>query len=47
MRRCGKDNTYERRYTYKILVGRYGGRRPLPKSGSLFEDNIKVDLGEI
>jgi hypothetical protein len=35
------------RGAYNILVGRPEGRRPLGKPRSRWEDNIKMDLGEI
>jgi hypothetical protein len=37
----------EVRGAYNILVGRPGGRRPLGRPRSRWEDNIKMDLREI
>jgi hypothetical protein len=37
----------EVRGAYNILVGRPEGRRPLGGPGRKWEDNIKMDLGEI
>jgi hypothetical protein len=37
----------EVRGAYNILVGRSEGRRPLGRPGRRWEDNIKMDLGEI
>lgn len=34
----------EKRYEYKVLVGKPARRRPLGKSKCKWEDNIKVDL---
>jgi hypothetical protein len=36
-----------RRDTYRILVSRPGGRRPLGRPGRRCEDNIKIDLYEV
>jgi hypothetical protein len=36
----------ERRGVYRILVGKYEGKRPLGNSGLEWEDNIKMDLQE-
>jgi hypothetical protein len=35
------------RNEYKILVGRPGGKRPLERPGSRWEDNIIMDLREL
>jgi hypothetical protein len=35
------------RGAYNILVGRPGGRRPLGRPRSKWEENIKIDLKEI
>jgi hypothetical protein len=35
------------RGTYNILVGKPEGRRPLGRPRRRWEDNIKMDLGEI
>jgi hypothetical protein len=35
------------RGAYEILVGRPEGRRPLGRPSRRWEDNIKIDLGEI
>jgi hypothetical protein len=37
----------EVRGAYKILVGRFEGRRPLGRPRRRWEDNIKMDLREI
>jgi hypothetical protein len=37
----------EVRGAYNILVGKPEGRRPLGRSRRRWEDNIKMDLGEI
>jgi hypothetical protein len=37
----------EVRSAYNILVGRSEGRRPLGRPRHRWEDNIKMDLGEI
>jgi hypothetical protein len=37
----------EGRGTYRILVGRPEGRRPLGRTGLRWEDNIKMDLQEV
>jgi len=37
----------EKRNTYKILVGRPGGKSPLARPTSRWEDNIKMDLTEV
>jgi hypothetical protein len=37
----------ERRGTYRILVGRPEGRRPLGRPTRRWEDNIKMDLQEV
>jgi hypothetical protein len=37
----------EVRGAYNILVGRPEGRRPLGRPRHRWEDNIKIDLGEI
>jgi hypothetical protein len=37
----------EERGTYRILVGRPGGRRPLGRPRRRWEDNIKIDLQEV
>jgi hypothetical protein len=35
------------RYAYKILVGKFVGKRPLGKFKFSWEDNIKMDLKEM
>jgi hypothetical protein len=35
------------RNAYTILVGKPKGKRPLGRSSCRWEDNIKMDLGEI
>ena len=37
----------DRRGSYRALVGRLDGRRPLGRSKSRWEDNIKIDLQEV
>jgi hypothetical protein len=37
----------EGRGVYRILVGRFEGKRPLGRPRHRWEDNIKVDLTEI
>jgi hypothetical protein len=37
----------ERRDTYRALVGKPEGRRPLERPRRRWEDNIKIDLREI
>jgi hypothetical protein len=37
----------EKRVTYRILVGRPEGRRPLGRPRLRWEDNIKIDLQEV
>jgi hypothetical protein len=37
----------ERRGVYRVLVGRPEGKRPLERPRRKWEDNIKMDLGEI
>jgi hypothetical protein len=37
----------EGRGVYRVLVGRPEGKRPLGKPRHRWEDNIKMDLGEI
>jgi hypothetical protein len=32
---------------YRVLVGRHEGKRPLEKPRCRWEDNIKLDLGEV
>ena len=34
----------ERRGTYRVLVGKYEGKRPLGRQKRRWEDNIEVDL---
>jgi hypothetical protein len=36
-----------KRNTYRILVGKPGGKRPLGRPRRRWEDNIKIDLGGI
>jgi hypothetical protein len=36
-----------RRSTYRILVGRLEGRKPLRRPTRRWEDNIKMDLREV
>ena len=37
----------ERRGTYKVLVGKPEGRRQLERPRNRWEDNIKMDIGEV
>jgi hypothetical protein len=37
----------ERRGAYRALVGKPGGRRPLGRTRSRWEDNIKMDFREV
>jgi hypothetical protein len=37
----------EGRGVYRVLVGRFEGKRPLGRPGHRWEDNIKLDLREI
>jgi len=37
----------DRRGTYRVLVGRLDGRRPLVRSKSRWENNIKLGLQEV
>jgi hypothetical protein len=37
----------EKRDTYRVLVGKPEGRRPLGRPRRRWEDNIKVDLQEV
>jgi len=37
----------DRRRTYKVLVGRPEGKRPLGRPRCRWEDNVKVDLQEV
>jgi hypothetical protein len=37
----------EGRDTYKILIGRPEGKKPLGRPRRRWEDNIKMDLGEM
>jgi hypothetical protein len=36
----------EKRNTYRILVGKSEGKRPLGRQRSMWVDNIKIDLRE-
>jgi hypothetical protein len=42
---CGTHG--EGRCVYRVLVGRPEGKRPLERPRRSWEDNIKMDLGEI
>jgi hypothetical protein len=42
---CGMQG--EGRGAYRVLVGRPEGKRPLGRPRRRWEDNIKMDLGEI
>jgi hypothetical protein len=37
----------ERRCVYRVLAGRFEGKRPLGRPRHRWEDNIKMDLREI
>ena len=37
----------ERRVAYRVLVGKPEGRRPLGRTRSRWEDNIKIDFQEL
>jgi hypothetical protein len=37
----------EKRNTYRILVGKQEGKRPLGRPRRRWVDNIKIDLGEV
>jgi hypothetical protein len=37
----------ERRYVYRVLVGKPEGKKPLGRHRSRWEDNIKLDLQEV
>jgi hypothetical protein len=37
----------EKRNAYRIFVGKPEGKRPLGRPSRRWEDNIKMDLGEI
>jgi hypothetical protein len=39
--------TRAKQNAYRILVGKPGGKRPLGRPRSRWEDNIKIDLREI
>jgi hypothetical protein len=38
---------WERRFTYRVLVGKIEESRPLERSRCRKEDNIKMDLREV
>jgi hypothetical protein len=40
--RMGEDSK-----VYKVLVGKLGGKRPLGRPRRIWEDGIRMDLGEI
>jgi hypothetical protein len=42
-----KSRMREDRGAYRLLVGKYEGKRPLGRPGRRREDNIKMDLREI
>jgi hypothetical protein len=37
----------EGRSAFKILTGKYTGKRSLGRPGSIWEDNIRIDVKEI
>jgi hypothetical protein len=37
----------EKRYTYRLLVGKPEGKRPLGRPKRRWVDNIRMDLGEV
>jgi hypothetical protein len=44
----GVFGTYGRqKAAYRVLVGRFEGKRPLGRPRSRLEDNIKMDLQEV
>jgi hypothetical protein len=48
MRQAGQGACMgERRRTYRVLVGKPEGRRPLGRPRLKWEDNIKIDLQEV
>jgi hypothetical protein len=44
---CGTQGRGEGIGAYRVLVGRPEGKRPLGRPRRRWEDNIKMDLGEI
>jgi len=42
-----KARMRERRGVYRILVGKFKGKRPLGRPRRRWEDNIKIDLQEV
>ena len=48
MRRAGYVELIgERRDVYRVLVGKYEGKKPLGRPRPRWEDNIKMDLQEV
>jgi hypothetical protein len=44
----GPCSTYgEKRYAYRLLVGKPEGKRPLGRPRRRWVDNIRMDLGEV
>jgi hypothetical protein len=43
----GCSTNGEKRNAYRILVGKSEGKRPLGRPRHRWEDNIRMDLGEI
>jgi hypothetical protein len=43
----GACSKYERRGVYRVLVGKYEGKRSLGRPRCRWEDNIKMDLQEV
>jgi hypothetical protein len=37
----------ERRGSYRVLVGKLEGKRPLGRPRRIWEDNVKIDLQEV
>jgi hypothetical protein len=45
---CGPCSTNgEKRNAYRLLVGKPEGKRPLGRPRRRWEDNIRIDLGEV
>jgi hypothetical protein len=48
MRRAGHvARIWEKRYAYRLLVGKPQGRRPLGRPRRRWVDNIRIDVGEV
>jgi hypothetical protein len=44
---CSADGKERGVYTYKVLVGKPKGKRPLRRPRLRWEDNIRIDLQEV